>query len=174
MMAFRHAPPQYPFLWESPRQPVGRWHREDDGPVQYFSNLADAAWAEFIRHEEITDPTELDGIERAMWSVELPDIDLPEPALPGPAVVGDPSSYSQCQDEARRLRDEGNPGLVAPSAALVGSTSAPYRVDGGLLRSVGRPATTIVLFGLRPDLDGWKVAHKGRPHEDILADVRHY
>jgi hypothetical protein len=53
MIVFRHADPSLPFLWEDVGQPPARWHGDGDGPVQYFTDTPDGAWAEFLRHEEI-------------------------------------------------------------------------------------------------------------------------
>ena len=57
MIVYRHADTRLPFLWESSGQPAARWHADDEGPVQYFSETPDGAWAEFLRHEEITAPS---------------------------------------------------------------------------------------------------------------------
>ena len=56
MIGFRHADPRYPFLWEGAGQPAARWHAAGDGPAHYFCDTPDGAWAEFLRHEEISDP----------------------------------------------------------------------------------------------------------------------
>ena len=71
MIGFRHADIRLPFLWEGPDQPPGRWHGEGEGPVHYFADTPDGAWAEFLRHEGITDPDDLDTVRRALWAVEL-------------------------------------------------------------------------------------------------------
>ena len=71
MMGFRHTDPRYPFLWEDTSQPAGRWHSQDERPVQYFCDTPDGAWAEFLRHEEITEPEDLRTIRRALWAVDL-------------------------------------------------------------------------------------------------------
>ena len=90
---FRHADHRYPFLWESAAQPAGRWHADGDGPCQYLADTPDGAWAEFLRHEEITDPDDLPGITRSLWAVEVPD-----PVLAGahhaaaPDMTGGPAS----------------------------------------------------------------------------------
>ena len=173
MMVFRNGPPFAPFLWESDTQPEARWHGTGEGPVQYFANCSDAAWAEFLRHEGITDPADLDGVVRALWAVEIPDDPLPDPTLDQDVMVGGEPTYPSCRAEARRLRTEGEFGLTAPSAALVDSQATPWRVDGGLVAGAVRDARTIVLFGLRPDLEGWKVAHQARPHAELLPRVNH-
>ena len=65
VIAFRHTDPRYPFLWECGSQPAGRWHAQGEGPAHYFNDTPDGAWAEFLRHEEITEPEDLSGIRRA-------------------------------------------------------------------------------------------------------------
>src|SRR5262245_42104774 len=82
MMAFRQVDARYPFLWEDDRQPAGRWHADGDGPAHYFSDTPDGAWAEFLRHEEITDHRDLATIRRQLWAVDIGDaaferVDLP-------------------------------------------------------------------------------------------------
>ena len=73
MILYRHTPPALPFLWETPEQPPGRWHGEGEGPAHYLADTPDGAWAEFLRHEDITRPGELAGIDRAIWAVEVPN-----------------------------------------------------------------------------------------------------
>ena len=55
MIVYRHADARFPFLWESADQPPARWHGSGEGPVQYFADTPDGAWAEFVRHEGITE-----------------------------------------------------------------------------------------------------------------------
>jgi hypothetical protein len=174
VIVYRHADTRLPFLWESSEQPAGRWHAEGDGPVQYFSETPDCAWAEFLRHEEIVEPSDLDGVRRAMWAVEVPELDLAEPTLAVRVATGGPSSYPACRNEARHLRDAGAIGLSAPSAALVPQTPSGWRVDGGMQHGPVRTERTIALFGRRPDLTGWAACAAGRPRADLLHRVRHF
>src|SRR5436190_1844945 len=81
MIAFRHADPRFPFLWESAAQPAARWHDDGDGPVQYFADTPNGAWADFLRHEAIVDPDDLATIQRAIWAVEIPDETSSRPRL---------------------------------------------------------------------------------------------
>ena len=141
MIGFRHADPRFPFLWESRTQPAGRWHGAGEGPAHYFSDTADGAWAEFLRHEEVTEPEDLSGIRRAMWAIDLGD----EPALQPAVSAGGPDTYASCQAEARRLRAQGATALSAPSAALLPSAVRGWRVDGGFRPSPARDGKVIVL-----------------------------
>jgi hypothetical protein len=174
MMLFRHADPGLPFLWEDADQPPARWHGAGEGPLQYFADTPDGAWAEFLRHEEIRDARDLATIRRAIWAVEVPDEGGAEPDLPERTLLGGISTYPACQAEARRLRGLGATRLVAPSAALLAGGAAGHRVEGGLLSAPPRDGKVIALFGRRPDLTGWAATAEGRPRDDLLPRVRHY
>jgi hypothetical protein len=173
---FRHADPRFPFLWESQDQPAARWNAAADGPVQYLADTPDGTWAEFLRHEGITEADDLPGIERDVWAVELPVGEMPTeaPGLSHAVLTGGTDSYSACQTEARRLRDRGAVGLRAPTAALLSGDARGWRVQGGrLLPGPPRDGEVVVLFGTRPDLVGWRVCSHGRPDARVLPKVRH-
>ena len=172
MMGFRHADRRFPPLWESTAQPAARWHADTHGPAHYFADTPDGAWAEFLRHEEIVDPEDLVGIDRAMWAMVLPDADYATPALARTDMVGSHGSYPACQAEAARLRVGGASSLRAPSAALEGG-AAGWRVEAGLQPGTPRDGTMYVLFGARPSVTGWRAA-EGRPSADLLPRVRHF
>jgi RES domain len=176
VILYRHAPSGRPFLWETADQPPARWHAANDGPVQYLADTPTGAWAEFIRHEEITTAEELAGVDRAIWAVEVPDAAVEaavEPALPGAITTGGVHTYVACREEARRLRAAGTAVLRAPSAALMPGAGHGWRVDVGLRPSAPRDGHVLVLFGPRPDLIGWQVVETGRPDPAVLARVRH-
>jgi len=173
VIVFRHADARYPFLWETGKQPAARWHGEGEGPVAYFAETPDGAWAEFLRHEEITDPADLEGIVRSVWAIELPDPPETTPRLPVAIMTGDRSTYERCRTEARRLRARAA-GLVAPSAAVRQRTPSGFRVDGGLRPAASRPERVFVLFGPQPALVGWSACAEGRPRADLLGRVRHF
>lgn len=174
MIVFRHADPRFPFVWETSDQPPARWHGDGEGPVHYFSTTPDAAWAEFLRHEEISDPADLAGVSRAMWAIELPTAPRARPRLDHEQLTTDPTGYDACRAEARRLREQGADGLVAPSAAVAGDTGSGFRTVGGLRRARRRRESVVVLFGRRPDLVGWAACAEGRPRVDLLPRVRHF
>ena len=174
MIGYRQVDRRFPFLWEDARQPAGRWHGAGEGPVHYFSETPDGAWAELLRHEEIRDPADVATIERSLWAVELPDAALARPDLPEQALTGDPSTYPTCQAEARTLRQGGASGLRAPSAALRPDTPSGWRVDSGLRPAASRAESVVVLFGAHPDLVGWAACASGRPRDDLLERVRYY
>jgi hypothetical protein len=49
-------------LWEAASQPAARWHADGEGPAQYLADTPVGAWAEFLRHEGITDEADLSGV----------------------------------------------------------------------------------------------------------------
>lgn len=172
MIGYRHTDPRFPFLWEDASQPAARWHDEGEGPAHYFATTPDAAWAEFIRHEGITDPEDLETVRRSLWAVELPDDPLPHPIIGSRSATGGLATYRRCRAEARRLRDGGAGGLDATSAAVRPRTPSGFLVDHGLRPADRRDERVIVLFGRRPDLVGWAACAAGRPRADLIARVR--
>lgn len=172
MIAYRHADPRFPFLWEIADQPSARWHVRGDGPTQYFADTPTGAWAEFLRHEELTEPEDLQSVRRALWVIELPTLPRSRPRLPATVLRGDAASYPRCQQAAQRLRRRGATGLVAPSAALKPGAAAGWRVNGGLQPGPTRNGRVIVLFGRWPSLVGWQVAAHAAPAAELLQRVR--
>jgi hypothetical protein len=172
VIVFRHADPRFPFLWESADQPPARWHGHGEGPVHYLTETPDGAWAEFLRHEGITDPADLPGIARSLWSVELPRPPRARPRLGRTILTGGISTYGDCQREASRMRRAGRRGLVAPSAALRPDNGSGFRTERGLRTGPRRAERMFVLFGPRPDLVAWAACGMGRPREDLLQRVQ--
>lgn len=160
MIVFRQVDGRYPFLWESGAQPAGRWHGEGDGPAHYFADTPDGAWAEFLRHEEITDVEDLKTIRRQMWAVEIGAAPGAGVSVAPRALAGGPETYPSCQEEARRLRATGIDRMAAPSAALQPGT--------------GQDGVVVVVFGPPTDLVGWLAADAARPAPELLRRVRHY
>lgn len=146
MIVFRHVPKGRPFLWESDRQPAGRWHAAGEGPVHYFADTPDGAWAEFLRHAEIEDEDELERIQRAIWAVEIDDQKLPTPRLPQNVLTGGRHTYSTCQAEARKLRQRGVKAMAVPSAALRAGSACGWQVKNGLRTGPFRDGRVIVCF----------------------------
>ena len=174
MIGFRHADPRYPFLWEDASQPAARWHGPGEGPAHYLCDTPDGAWAEFLRHEEITEPEDLVTIRRALWVVDIGDEPSHSPVLLAETLTGGPETYTACQQEARRLRGKKAVRLVAPSAALVPGAAQGWCVNGGLHPGPPRDGQVIILFGHRPDLVGWAATTEGRPGRELLSRVRHF
>jgi hypothetical protein len=174
MIVYRHADPRFPFLWESADQPAGRWHGPGERPVQYFADTPDGAWAEFLRHEGITEESELANVRRALWAIEVPD-NLPAetPRLAEALLTGGINTYEKCQKEARRLRNNGAAGVRACSAALLPGSARGWKVDGGLQAAADRDGSVLAVFGARPDFVGWTAVFAARPRSDLLGSVRH-
>lgn len=174
MILYRHCDRRFPFLWESVTQPAARWHGNGDGPAQYFADTPAGAWAEFLRHEGITEESDLDGVARGLWAVEvaIEALRIEKPALAKSVLFGDASSYPHCQDEARVLRSKGAHGVKAPSAALLAGGAAGWIVDGGEKQAAARDGEVFVIFGLQPRLTGWPIVEDGRPPARYLPRVR--
>jgi hypothetical protein len=174
MIVFRQIDARYPFLWEDATQPSGRWHAEGDGPAHYFADTPDGAWAEFLRHEEITDLADLATIRRQMWVIDIGDGAAIEVRLPEAVLTGGPDTYPACQKEARRLRTRGAQRLTAPSAALKPGAARGTVVEHGVRLAPPRDGAVVVLFGSTADLVGWTAADQARPAVDVLDRVHHF
>lgn len=175
MIVFRQTDPRYPFLWSDASQPAARWHAEGEGPAHYFADTPDGAWAELLRHEEITAPEDAATVRRALWAVEIGDAALKAVSLKANVLTGDRDTYWACQAHARRLRARGASRLVAPSAALVPGGATGREVDDGLERTAQhRDGRVIVIFGRPERLVGWKAVERGAPPADVLSRVRHF
>lgn len=173
---FRHGDPRFPFFWEGAAQPAARWHGLGEGPVQYLADTPDGAWAEFLRHEEITEPDDLIGVRRRMWAVQL-DTGAEQVLrvdLPSSITTGDATSYVTCQESARRLRAKGATCLLAPSAALHSGGARGQVTDRGLREAGERDGRVWVLLGGRPTVRGWAAVDAGGPAARLLTLVRHF
>jgi hypothetical protein len=173
-LGFRHCDHRMPFVWQSDAQPAGRWHGAGEGPANYFADTPIGAWAEFLRHEEITDPADLSGVRRSLWVVELPAGGYAEPKLAARVMSGGLSTYAACQAEARRLRKAGAERLEAPAAALKPGTARGW-IAAPAIKSAATPrdGRVWVLFGPSP-LVGWPAVVAGSPPEAVLPLVRHF
>ncbi len=174
MIVFRQTDGRYPFLWEDATQAAGRWHAAGEGPAHYFADTPDGAWAEFLRHEEITDPQDVPTILRQLWAVEIGDAPAEAVTTPESVVRGGPNTYARCQADARALRAAGIRRLSAPSAALVSGGARGVCVDGGVRPSAPRDGRIIVLFGSARGTVGWLAAENGHPSVDLLPRVNYY
>jgi hypothetical protein len=175
MIVFRQVDARHPFLWDDDRQPAGRWHADGEGPAHYFADTPDGAWAEFLRHEEITDPQDLATIRRQMWAVEIGEPAMQLVDLPRSVLTGGPDTYARCQRHAATLRQLGATSLVARTAALVDGGARGLRIVGGRdVPDVPRDGRVVVMFGPVDALVGWSAAVEARPSADLLARVHHY
>jgi hypothetical protein len=170
---FRHGDPAYPPLWERPLQPPGRWHGPGEAPAQYMADTPDGAWAEFCRHEAISDPSDLEGVARLLWAIEVEaDPATSAPELPTRVLTGGLRTYPRCQSEASRLRAGGATSILAPSAALLPGGAAGWRTEGGLVPGPARDGQVLVLFGRRPALVAWRTGEPSAPEPSLLERVR--
>ena len=174
MIAFRQVDARYPFLWEDSTQPAGRWHAEGEGPAHYFADTPDGAWAEFLRHEEITDVDDLPTIQRQMWAVEIGDSPTELSPLPSSVLTGGADTYARCQAWSRTAREKGVGRIGARSAALVSGGARGARVDRGVQTSEPKDGRVIVIFGPPAALVGWVAAVDARPPDDLLDRVHHF
>ncbi|MGH9158914.1 MAG: RES family NAD+ phosphorylase, partial [Vicinamibacteraceae bacterium] len=174
MKLFRQADPRYPFVWESTAQPEGRWHGPGEGPAHYFSDTPDGAWAELLRHEEITDPADLETIRRAIWTVEVEEAGAAQVDLPADVLTGDPDTWPACQRAARALRETGATRLDVPSAALLSGGAAGYIVRNGQHPATARDGRVVVLYGASDRMVGWLIADAAHPPAALRRRVRHY
>ncbi len=171
-LGFRHCDSRMPFLWQSDQQPAARWHGEGEGPANYFADTPVGAWAEFLRHEGITDASDLAGVRRSLWVVELPDDGYAGPKLPMRTLTGGLSSYGACQAEARRLRDAGAARLEAPAAALKPGTARGWTAAPDLVPALEpRDGKVWVVFG-PCEAVGWPAVVAGAPPQEVLPLVR--
>jgi hypothetical protein len=173
-LGFRHCDHRKPFLWQSDAQPAARWHGEGEGPANYFADTPIGAWAEFVRHEEITDPADLAGVRRSLWVVELPDDGYAKPRLSARTMTGGLVSYAACQAEARRLRRVGALRLEAPAAALKPGTARGWVADPDTAPAPSpRDGRVWVMFGPCGAV-GWPAVVAGTPPAEVLPLVRHF
>ena len=174
MIVFRQTDARYPFLWEDDTQPPGRWHGPGEGPAHYLADTPDGAWAEFLRHEEITEPADLATIRRQLWAVDIGDEPATAVDVSAAVATGGLDSYPLCQAEARRLRRGGIRRILAPSAALRPGAAAGTLVQNGVRPAPPRDGRVIVVFGSPAGLVGWAAADSARPSEALLPAVRRY
>lgn len=174
MIVFRQTDARYPFLWEGLSQPPGRWHGPGEGPAHYFADTPDGAWAELLRHEEITDPDDLATVRRQMWAVEIGDEAAAPVRIAAAVAIGGLDTYPKCQAESRRLRSRGVRRLIASSAALKEGGARGTLVHDGPQAAPPRDGAVIVVFGPPQSMVGWVVADAARPSEDLLDRVRHF
>jgi len=127
--AFRYSDYDTPF-WARSSTRAARWHEPADGPTQYLSLDPDAAWAEKARAEDTRTDADLALLRTKIWValveqrnvVDYGDFGRAEAAGFSPEALVD-DDHSRCRAEGKRLREAGYGGVLAPSAALSGSTN---------------------------------------------------
>lgn len=177
-MAWRYANYDTPF-WSRANTRDGRWHRAGKVAAQYLSLEPNGAWAELIRAEDLHTDQEVDYVRMPLWVISLTQgmlvdystFDLADDAgFPPDALIDD--DWNRCQEEGERLRREGFAGVIAPSAALPGSTnvtifgpriSASWGSSSSFSSAI--PAT-VAAVGAPPPKLRERVRMFGQAHED--------
>lgn len=161
-------------LWVRPNRRAGRWNIAGTECTQYFCLDTDAPYAEMLRHEQLRTDEEAAMLRVYLWEVNLHEaaivdystFELAEAAgFPPDALVDD--DHERCQIEAPRLMQNEARGVLAPSAALPGTTS-------------------LTLFGPRVEVS-WgtetklssevpvrRIGGQGSPPGGLAARVRHF
>lgn len=180
-VAYRYSSYDTPF-WACENSEPGRWHAFGDGATQYLSLGADGAWAELIRHEQLTTEDEVAQASMQMWSVSVGQgmvADYSTFALADKAgfdagaLVGE--DHGPCRREGARLRELGYRGVLAVSAALPGEVN--LTLFGPRTASAwGRPPllasslpATVIARGAPPAGLVGRVRRIGTPHAGLAA-----
>ena len=127
-----------------------------------------------ILDEDINDPADLPGVQRSLWSVEIPDAGYGVAALPDATLRGDRTTYPTCQSEAIRLRNAGHTGVKAPSAALIAGGASGWECAPNETMSVPRDGFVYVTFATPVGFVGWPVVEAGQPPARILPLVHYF
>lgn len=170
--AFRYSDYDTPF-WARNNRSEGRWHVPADGATQYLALHPEGAWAELGRRENLRTEEELALVHMPIWATTLNEggladyrtFDKAEAAgFPPDAFVDD--DYARCQEEGRRLRENGLGGVIAPSAALPGAVNVTL-FGRRVLSTWGMPTR------LASSIPACVVA-VGCPPEGLAIHIRHF
>lgn len=179
---FRWADYDVPF-WAGPNTYAARWHEQGDDATQYLSGSPNGAWAEKVRHEDLTTEEEIAQIRSRIWAaritlqaiVDYSKFEYAEEAgFPADALIDD--DRRRCRTEGGRLRRLGYAGVLAPSAALLGVTNLTVfgpRMRSSWLREPSLrssiPACVVAIGAPAPGL-----AHEVRRFGDVHAAFEMY
>ena len=170
-------------LRTEPSRVAGRFHRmTEESPTQYVCLHPLGPWAEFLRASGLRTADQLALVRHRTWALRcdlagLPRIGFDDAGAyglrPGDLVSDD---LRACHRLAERLRGDGVPGAIVPSAALPGTenvvlfgerAAAPYLVEP--LSAVDVPAS-LTADGGRPPLGLLdRVRRPGAPHAALEA-----
>jgi hypothetical protein len=180
-IAHRYSSYDTPF-WVRENTQDGRWHSRGNGPTQYLSQSTDGAWAELIRNEELTTEDEVAMVSVSMWAARIEQgmianyesFEVAEDAgFDSDALVDE--DHERCRREGARLQRLGFAGVIAPSAALPGTTNltlfGPRMAstwDRAHLLASSIPATIITKGAPPPGLLA-RVRKIGEPHTGLVA-----
>jgi hypothetical protein len=168
VVAYRLASWRRPLRTE-PSRVAGRFHRvTEDSPTQYLCLHPLGPWAEFLRASDLRTAEQLALVRHRTWALRLDRSGLARIGFdeardfglrPGDLVSDDQRA---CRRLAGRLRADGVPGAIVPSAALPGTdgvvlfgerAAAPYLVEA--IGDVDVPAS-LTADGGRPALEAWR------------------
>jgi hypothetical protein len=170
-------------LRTEPSRVAGRFHRmTEESPTQYVCLHPLGPWAEFLRASGLRTADQLALVRHRTWALRFDLAGLPRIGFddartyglrPGDLVSDD---LRACHRLAERLRGDGVPGAIVPSAALPGTdnvvlfgerAAAPYLVEP--LSAVDVPAS-LTADGGRPPLGLLdRVRRHGAPHAALEA-----
>jgi RES domain-containing protein len=170
-------------LRTEPSRVAGRFHRvTEDSATQYLCLHPLGPWAEFLRGSDLRTAEQLALVRHRTWALRLDlggllRIGFDEAGgyglRPGDLVSDD---HRACHRLADRLRADGAPGAIVPSAALPGTdnvvlfgerAAAPYLVEP--LSAVDVPAS-LTADGGRPPLGLLdRVRRRGSSHAALEA-----
>lgn len=171
VIAWRYSNYDTPF-WARNNTRDGRWNSAGEACVQYLAMEPNGAWAELIRAEELRSEDEVATVRIPIWVAAVNEVvvdystfDKAEAAGFPPEALVD-NDWTRCQDEGRRLRDLRFGGVIAPSAALPGTTNLVI-FGARILWAWRRPR---VLSATIPGT----VAAVGSPPHGLVGGVRHF
>jgi hypothetical protein len=179
---FRQCDAFRPFVWESgEHQASARWHKLGEGPVQYFSDTPDGAWAEFLRHDEIKEPMTAEEcsytFNPVLWSVEVEldeNLHIPDmnKNVSNENLFGDDESYTVCQAAALEARENGAIAIKVTSAAL--TDACGQQVAEGKLKNAGSRTPSVFVYFGKIDAIGWRCGGLVQIDNQLLSRIRHF
>ncbi len=159
----------------NPNRTAGRYNKAGSPATQYMGLHPLGPWAEYLRSNELRDPTELAEHRLRIWAIrvdldEAKRIDFTNASdfnIEAEDLVSD--DHRPCRRLAERLRNDGRAPkvIIVPSAALPGTEN-------------------LVIFGERVpipylwapidpgDLPACVIAERSRPPSEISPLVRHF
>jgi len=178
LIAYRCAAWETPF-WFDPNPQAGRYNRAGEGPTTYLGLHPLTPWAEYLRANGLQTEAELLSVRPPTWAVRVTleadevvelSFERPDPLCADDLVDDD---HSACQAFATALRlDPAAPkAIIAPSAALPGTSSlvllaprviAPYLL-GPIDPLIDCPAAPTAVRGRGPLNLRPLVRHRGSP-----------
>jgi RES domain-containing protein len=161
-------------LWVFPNRRPGRWSHPDDATIaQYCTVDAAAPMAEFVRYEDLRDPTEAAEARLRVWQLRIAEgaiLDLSSPTqaddhgIAWDALVSD--DWRVCQELGRGIMANGGRGVLSPCAALPGSLSLTVFGPRSAIEWTAEPRLAI-------QVPAREILH-GAPGEGIVADTRFF